>query len=79
MPQKVILGSKSMANFPACWEPGLQGICKGERRIVGCPAAMAFGREGKEGAQRRHGGSMYYIGLMTVSYTHLTLPTKRIV
>ena len=46
VPQKLILGSQSMRNFPACWEPGLQGICKGERRIVGCPAAMAFGREG---------------------------------
>lgn len=47
VPQKVILGSRAMANFPACWEPGLQGMCKGERRIVGCPADMAFGKEGQ--------------------------------
>ena len=47
VPQKVILGSKSMANFPRCWEPGLQGICKGERRVVACPASMAFGKEGQ--------------------------------
>lgn len=46
VPQKLILGSQSMKNFPACWEPGLQGICKGERRIVACPSELAFGKEG---------------------------------
>ena len=59
VPQKVILGSKTMAAFPACWEPGLQGICKGERRVVACPASMAFGKEGNPPFVPPH-ADMYY-------------------
>ena len=43
MPVKVTLGDKSMLEG---WTTGLVGCCRGERRTVTIPAAMAFGESG---------------------------------
>lgn len=43
MPIKVTLGDKSLVEG---WTPGLIGSCRGERRTVTIPAAMAFGESG---------------------------------
>ena len=46
VPQKVTLGDA--ANLE-CWNRGLLGVCKDERRNVDCPAELAFGGAGVAG------------------------------
>ena len=46
VPQKITLGDA--ANLE-CWNRGLLGVCKDERRNVDCPAELAFGGVGVAG------------------------------
>ena len=46
VPQKVTLGDG--ANLE-CWNRGLRGVCKDERRVVDCPSELAFGGAGVAG------------------------------
>ena len=57
-PVKVTLGDKELLDG---WTPGLLGSCRGERRTVTIPAAMAFGESGSSKPKVRPDTDVVYM------------------